>query len=243
MGDTGIIAVDSRHKFDGHYWRLAFPANPMTQSAAAVGTLNLGQAGIVQGDTNPPHTDPNNRTTCIDVDGAFVKVAFDSLLNPSSADGFSVEAWVKPGWLKSDTGVVRVVIASFTTGGGSQGFSLYASEVNNWRAAVRTSTGPVTIDDGPDIQFDEASQGMTHHLVLTFGSGFLKLFVNGIQSNSKKVPDYQPSTNDLFIGCGAPQLEPVFPWFGKLQCVAVYKGALQASDVLSHFNNGMGSLT
>jgi hypothetical protein len=261
MGDTKITAADKKIKtingqkitFDGDYWHLAFPDDSMTQSAAAPGTLKLGQPGIVPGDTKDPHTNPNDRTTCIDVDGGFVRVPFHLELNPSAADGFSVEAWVRPGWAQFDPGAVRVVIACFHTDGGSQGFSLYASEVNNWRAAVGTDTGPVIIDDGPDIHFDavvgeapdEASLAYpTHHLVLTFEAGVLKLFVNGTQSNSKQVANYQPNTsNDLFIGCGAPQLEPVFPWAGNIQCVAVCKGALKATEVSSRFNNGMGSLT
>jgi concanavalin A-like lectin/glucanase superfamily protein len=255
-GPTGIQGMDgttmdgatTTHHFDGEYWRLDFPDDPVSQSAAAPAKLNLGQGGIVLGDTKPPHTNPNDLTKCIFVDGGFVKVPFHSELNPSSA--FSLEAWVRPGWTGPDPQATRVVIASLdTTGGGNQGFALYAiykpdKDIYIWQGFVGAGANPPVTIDGPELQFDEANQGTTHHLVLTFEAGALNLFVNG-KASSPQMAGYQPSTSsDLLIGCGAPQLpEPRFPWVGNIQCVAVYDFALQPIDVTAHFRNGIGSLT
>ena len=54
--------------------------------------------------------------------------------------------------------------------------------------------------------------------------------------------DYHPATaNALYIGAGRPDLaDPRFPFVGKVQCVALYKGALTLDDVLKHFYNGNG---
>ena len=54
--------------------------------------------------------------------------------------------------------------------------------------------------------------------------------------------DYHPvRANALYIGAGRPDLpDPRFPFVGKIQCVALYKGALTLDDVLTHYHNGNG---
>ena len=76
-----------------------FPDDPANSSAAADGTFSLGNIGIVQGDTVPPHqnTEPENRTTCLQTNGGYISVPFDAALIPTKAEGFTLEAWVGVG--------------------------------------------------------------------------------------------------------------------------------------------------
>ena len=49
------------------------------------------------------------------------------------------------------------------------------------------------------------------------------------------------TANALYIGAGRPDLpDPRFPFVGKIQCVALYKGPLNSDTVLKHFQNGNG---
>jgi Concanavalin A-like lectin/glucanases superfamily len=209
----------------------------------------LGQFGIVVGDTVPPHDGSSARTTCIEVNGGYVSVPFDAALNPPKARGFTIEAWVRVGWSASDTAAHRVIMASLDTAGGvKKGYVLSASPDNIWQGSVLTGAGQ-TVASGPAVKFDA-----TFHLALTYDppvgtppppDGTLRLFVDGEETTDPVNPivtDYQPSTqSSLFIGAGGTQLpEPRAPWVGKIQCVALYEGALSPDQVKKHARNGGG---
>jgi Concanavalin A-like lectin/glucanases superfamily len=230
-------AVDLKAGHNGTYLSQVFPDDPPRHSAAAPGLLTLGQPGIVGGDTVPPD---GARSTCIEVNGGFVSVDFDTAFNPAKTDGFTLEAWVLVGWSAADPAADRAVIVSFESAGGFKGFGLLASRANVWQALV--GAGPtLTVADGPEVGFDRTS-----HLVLTYDGtdSTLRFFVNGEQSRAV-VTDYVPSTQSrLFIGAGAPQLpEPRFPWVGKIQCIAVYTGALSREQIVTHYMHGNGMTT
>jgi hypothetical protein len=232
-GET--TAVDKLGR-NGTYLSQVLPDDPAFPSAAAPGTLVLGQPGIVQGDTVPPHDQNSARTTCIEVNGGYVSVPFDPALNPTKAEGFTLEAWVRVGWSTGDTAANRVIMTSFDAAGGFHGYVLLANPDNIWQGVVGTGAG-LTLTSGPEVIFDATS-----HLVLTYDGGVLRLFVNGSQTTSA-VTDYQPSTQStVFIGAGRPDLpEPRAPWVGKIQCVALYKGALSSEQVAKHFGFGNGA--
>jgi Concanavalin A-like lectin/glucanases superfamily len=233
-GET--IALELKGGRSGAYLSRVFPDDPSIPSAAAPGTLILGQPGIVAGDTVPPHDASSARTTCIEVNGGYVSVPFDAALNPPKADGFTIEAWVRVGWSASDTAAHRVIMASLDTAGGvNKGYVLSASPDNIWQGSVLTGGGQ-TVASGPEVIFDATS-----HLVLTYDGALLRLFVNGTQSIAIAT-DYQASTqSSLFIGAGGTQLpEPRAPWVGKIQCVALYKGALSLDQVREHALHGNG---
>jgi Concanavalin A-like lectin/glucanases superfamily len=236
-GET--TAVDVKPPGPGHngtYLNQTLPDDPSFPSAAAPGTLILGQPGIVAGDTVPPHDASSARTTCIEVNGGYVSVPFDAALNPTKADGFTIEAWVTVGWSAADTAATRIIVASSDTVGGLRGYALLVSPLNIWEGAVGTGSG-ITFTTGPDVMF-----GTTNHLVLTYDGALLRLFVNGTQTTAVAT-DYQPSTQSrLFIGAGGTELpEPRGPWVGKIQCVALYKGALPPDRVAKHAMNGNGA--
>jgi hypothetical protein len=233
-GET--IALELKGGRSGAYLSRVFPDDPSIPSAAAPGTLILGQPGIVAGDTVPPHDSSSPPTTCIEVNGGYVSVPFDPALNPPKADGFTIEAWVKVGWSAADTAAQRVIMASLDTAGGVlKGYAFLSSAANIWQGIVFTGGGG-TVATGPEVILDATS-----HLVLTYDGALLRLFVDGTQTTAV-ASDYQASTqSSLFIGAGAPQLpEPRAPWVGKIQCVALYKGALSPDQVKEHARHGAG---
>jgi hypothetical protein len=241
-GET--TAVDLKAGRNGAYLSQVLPDDPAFPSAATPDppVLKLGENGIVVGDTVPPHDDSSAQTTCIEVNGGYVSVPFDAALNPTKADGFTIEAWVTVGWSPADTAATRSIMTSFDTVGGLRGYALWASPLNIWEGAVGTGSG-ITFMSGSEVIFDATS-----HLVLTYEVDpmdpmvfRLRLFVDGEQRTTVQT-DYQPSTQSrLFIGAGGTDLpEPRGPWAGKIQCVALYKGALSPKRVAEHtaFGNG-----
>jgi Concanavalin A-like lectin/glucanases superfamily len=235
---AGTTAVDRKGGRNGTYLSQALPDDPSIPSAQAPGTLTLGQPGIVPGDTVPPLFDPKVPTKCIEVNGGWVSIPFDPALNPIQADGFSIEAWVWVGWKAGDTAAVRIVMDSLDTAAGVNGYALGASPANTWQGVVGIGSD-IAVATGPDVIF-----GATSHLVLTYdkADSTLRLFINGSLTSS--VPtDYQANTQSrLFIGVGGPSLpEPRGPWVGKIQCVAIYTGALEPKRIAQHtaFGNGM----
>jgi concanavalin A-like lectin/glucanase superfamily protein len=233
-GATTAVDVKSGH--NGSYLSHVFPDEPAFPSAAAPGTFSLGNTGIVTGDTIPPHDDPSARTTCMQTNGGYVSVPFDAALIPTKAEGFTLEAWVRVEWSAADTAAFRVVMSTFGTTGGGQGFALLATPDNHWAALVGNGAG-LTQATGAAVVFET-----TNHLVATYDGSNLILFVNGEQSSPTTAADYHPvAANPLYIGAGRPDLpEPHFPFVGQMQCVALYKGALTLDDVIKHFHNGNG---
>jgi Concanavalin A-like lectin/glucanases superfamily len=213
-----------------------FPDDPANSSAAAPGTFSLGNIGIVPGDTVPPHDDPDARTTCLQTNGGYVSVPFDAAFIPTKAEGFTLEAWVHVEWSAADTAAFRVVMSTFGTTGGGQGFALLTTPDNHWAALVGNGAG-LTQATGAALVFET-----TNHLVATYDGSDLILYVNGEQSSPTTPADYHPVTaNALYIGAGRPDLpDPRFPFVGKIQCVALYKGALTLDDVIKHYHNGNG---
>jgi hypothetical protein len=131
---------------------------------------------------------------------------------------------------------VQVVMSTFGTTGGGQGFALLATPDNHWAALVGNGAG-LTQATGAALVFETTNQ-----LVATYDGSNLVLFVNGGQSSPTTPADYHPVTaNPLYIGAGRPDLpEPRFPFVGKIQCVALYRGALTLDDVIRHFDRGNG---
>jgi hypothetical protein len=217
-------AVDVKGGRNGDYESKVLDADSENLSAAAPGTLTLGKPGIVAGDP---------QATCIEVDGGFVSVPFDAELNPNE---FSIEAWVHVGWSADSPPGVRIVMVSYDAADGvTKGFGLAVGDDNIWKAQVGAGAG-LTVANGPSVVFDT-----TNHLVLTYNGSELRFFLNGAESTSV-VTDYEHSTESkLLIGIGGPQLpEERQPWVGKIQCVALYSGALNSEQVAIHFQLGIG---
>ena len=240
LGEAGgTTAFELKGPRNGTYLSQFFPADPLIGSAESANppVLSLGEQGLLDGDRVPPAN--TDRTTCIKVDGGYVSVDFDAALNPTQADGFTIEAWVRVGWDEASTAAIRVIMVSFDITAGNHGYGLLATRTNTWQGQVGTGSGITTTTTDP-ANDPPIMLGMTSHVVLTYDGSLLTLFVNGSQA-AQVTTDYQPAQSRLFIGAGAPFFpEPRFPWVGNIQCVAIYKGALSPEQVATHTAHGNG---
>jgi hypothetical protein len=169
--------------------------------------------------------------------GGYVSVPFDAALNPTKAEGFTLEAWVRVEWTADAAPAFRVIMTSLESVGGFKGYALFTTPDNHWAALVGNGTG-LTQAIGGAILFET-----TNHLVATYDGSDLILYVNGGQSSPTTPADYHPAAaNPLYIGVGRPDLpEPHVPFNGEIQCVAIYKGALPLETVIKHYQNGNGA--
>ena len=242
---------------------VANPPGPDLQSAAAPGTLALGQPGIVQGDSVQPGNQFDVRTDCIVVNGGYVNIPFNAAFNPLTS--FTIEAWVRVDWDASAPHAYRSVLDSRDTAPGGTGFAVYAKAddgqpgIYHWEAAIGNGGAAFTLatSDDPPITLDDSSlpAGVTYHLAVTFDapSQTLILYVDGEQRGPKVTPaTYLPNTTQpLWIGAGGPYIplrpqapgivaSPLFPFVGAIQDVAVYNAALTSDVILRHFHGGNG---
>jgi hypothetical protein len=232
------------------------PPNPDIPSAAAPGTVALGQPGIVNGDlVQPANTD---RTRCVVVNGAYVNVPFNAVFNPTTS--FTLEAWVRVDWGASAPNALRCVIDARDVAGGDKGFALFANQNNHWEAWIGNGgTGfagfTLATSNDPPIALNDPSlpAGVTYYLAVTYDgpSQTLILYVDGDQRGPKiTTATYVPNTaQPLWIGASGASLPqrpqppgtlagPLFPFVGAIQDVAVYNAALASDVILKHYHNG-----
>jgi hypothetical protein len=250
LGETvGATAVNHHQPGtnNGTYTNNNFFADTGVQSAAASGILALGQTGLLNGDLVPA-TANSPRTKCIRVDGGYVVVPSGSTLNPTQADGFTIEAWVHVGWASNDPAYRAVLTSQLVdVSGNVSGFALYATPANFWEVSL--GTGPTANTVATATSTQSFSTGTGYHLAATYDPLIftLALYVDGY-----KVADVQTNynvnwTGPLYIGAGPNQLPSgpanptlIYPFNGYMQAVAIYKGALSATTIYTHSRNGNG---
>jgi hypothetical protein len=211
------------------YWRLdEEPGSPTAGDSKGnnpgtyMGGVTLGQPGLVASDSDA--------AAAFDGSTGFVMVPFSDTLNPSS---FTVEAIVE---VKGGEGNFRAVVSSRDVDKNSQqvfGYILYANDQNKWEAWVGDGTvGGWHMVPGPDVTPGK------HYLAMTYNGQTLKLYVDPMEETTltQDVPYAQNAAQELRIGAGANEAEPLYFFNGVIDDVAVYNVALEfAPDIQSHF--------
>ena len=197
--------------------------------------------GIVPGDkVDGQLVDP-----CPLFNGGAVSVGFQSAIN--MAPPFTIEAWVMPGWSPNDPPALRGVVVSNSKSLGA-GFGLFASPDNTWVFSLGIAAISIEVPaaGGPPIDFTQPT-----HLVVVYDKNLVcTIFVNNTPIapvDTSTMGTYFP-LNDinipLFIGGGGYDPNnpsaPLFPFTGKIQCVAIYKVPLDPGTIQSHFQTGKG---
>jgi hypothetical protein len=202
------------------------PGGPDVQSAAAPGPMSavqdgvaFNQPGIVPGDAVVPAI-PSVIQPCVVVDGCYVEALFDPKFVPQGS--FTVEAWVRVGWSKSDPSnpndpnpdAWRFVLDMRDLDPG-RGFALFAKTEDNqpgvyrWAAMIGNGgAGSAGLTILPSNDTITLSSGGTPpkpvYLALTFDGATLTLFVDGKLQGSMPATYFPNTAQPVWIGAGAP---------------------------------------
>jgi len=255
---TGTTASElSANKFDGMYLSgLGMSSYDGTNlSAAASGNVTINQMpGIVFGDAfegNPPEP-------CPLFDGGIVRVDWKQLIN--NFPPFTVEAWVKPGWVDADPPAVRGVVVSLDTTSNA-GFGLFATQDNFWSFVLGVGKTLVQVTGKTKINLDGTT---IYYLAAAYDGANCSLFVGTfpggvVQDGQGTTIDPMdptqkfvqlPASTPLFIGAARPDLPtsppapppvppPLFPFKGLIQDVAIYNVAFDMTIAQKHFSTAM----
>lgn len=248
----GDAVRDEKEANPGRFRRATLAADDSLLSPAAPGTLQCSQPGLLQGSAD------DAIDASIDVNGGYVRVSFSADLNPAH---FSVEAWVRPEWPATETGVFRCIVASRDDpGNAARGYILHAGpevefdddggmqildETTRWQAWVGGGTRwRAVVSKTPVVR------GQVTYLCATFDGTTLTLFAANESMDLDALPDfgtvpYSPNPGKpLYIGMGAterdvPDPGPLYPFKGLIQEVAVYRAALTGATVQKHIGAGL----
>ena len=166
-------AADDTGGHPGNYNSAVITADTKRHSFSAPGTITLGiTPGLLE------VTKPNDETAdpCIEVNGAFVEVPFDAVLNPVP---FTFEAWVNPEFASDpNNNFYSLVETSAPAGGGLKklGFGLYAGPANPASATPQPYQWQVWMGNGANFQqvavaSDNLMFNQITYLALTYDPG------------------------------------------------------------------------
>jgi hypothetical protein len=228
------------------YWKLEDTA--VNGTAADSGPLK--RAGIYRGGVKSAdgvlRNGPGPADLATEVDGTGrVDVAYAATLNPVSNTDFSLEAWIRP--VLPVTGR-RVIAGSYRVGAAAgsidRGFVLELLAGTPPRVRARAA---------PDGSADAALTGGVagwHHVVMTYEGTpkRLRLYVDGaavaVDNAATYVANRQAAAGDVVtaLRIGAGQVEPYnaasppgMYFLGRIDQVALYRGALPAVVIGDHF--------
>jgi hypothetical protein len=189
----------SSHAHPGNFNVATITADAKRFSAAAPGTFTVGiKPGLLE------LTKPVDETKdpCIEVNGGFVEVPFDSLLNPVP---FTIEAWIVPEFDATPDKNYYCLFESSAPEGGVQkkvGFGLYAGPENPSSAQVQPIRWQVWMGNGQAFQMVGMATDVVHFRQLTY---LALTFDPGIPNNNLILFLYYPDTGqDLSMASVAP---------------------------------------
>lgn len=228
------------------YWKLEDTAVNAACADSGPPPLNAGiyRGGVAIADGVLRHgPGPLDNATAFDGSTGFVNVAYDTVMNPVSNTNFSLEAWILP----TAAGGRQVVAGSYRVNAASaidRGFVLEV--IGGPTPRVRARTAPSGSAEAPLA----GGVGGWHHVVMTYEGAAtrLRLYVNGAlratDAAAAYVANRQSAPTDVVTPCriGAGQREPFDPaspaalfFSGRIDQVALYRGALSANAIADHF--------
>jgi hypothetical protein len=210
LGDTGTVAKDEVGAHDGVY----------------KGTVTHATGGIAN--------DPD-RAAVFDGATGFVDVG-DVLPSLNNAP-FTIEAWVSP--VSGATDPACIAARSFApggvSGGLSDGYTFYLDSGTNVVNLARYRSSADDTIQGPAVTFSLFS-----HVVATYGSGTLSIWIDGAMvASGASTRDLSTVTNPLTIGAGRGGIYCFFR--GALDEVAFYDKALAGDRIRAHHAAGTGN--
>lgn len=199
------------------YWRFGESSGTTAVSATEtnagsyVNGVELGQRGAIRGDSN----------TAVSLDGVNDTVRVPSSTSLSATSALSLEAWINPSSLPSDT------TATIMRKGGEYLLRLHPSGGVTFRLSKEGAANELSTPDNP------ISAGRWSHVVATWDGAAMTVYVNGSRRASAVLRGRLDRTADaLHHGSSYGS----YDWFaGKLDEPAIYGSALSAARVQAHY--------
>jgi Concanavalin A-like lectin/glucanases superfamily len=192
------------------------------------GDLLLQQAGLNSSDPGAPSALFDGGYVSVDVAGK------PELATPA----FTIEALVAAEWPPAGAGGLAVmhVVASSAHPSALSGWALFATDDDRWQGRV---WGGGQVYETPKDQTSVVFNSVTY-LALTYdGNGALMLFAGPAGALADALVQgcqYTVNTTEpLSVGVGLEDSQPLFPFKGRIQEVALYGVALSKTQVADHF--------
>lgn len=190
----------------------------------AVGTAD----GTVSGATRDQpgllvRTSPND---AFGFDGVNDRVTAPTSINQSA---YTIEAWVRPG----SNIIGRALAGDWASGAG--GAMLWAGGVGEY-TLVHTTTGANYVSSRLRM-----SPERTDHVVGTYSGADLRLYVNGELIGTKPMTT-APGTGASTFEIGMANNGASYPFYGRIDEVALYSRALDPAEVRAHYQAGVGAI-
>jgi hypothetical protein len=181
--------------------------------------VSLGEFGYNTNDTD----------TAVEV-GTIEGIDFSTFNNDAT---FSVEAWVNGGSQFNGAGIV-----TYGYGSGGEQFNLDTGNGGRFRFAVRNANNAAFNANGTIYP-----SNTWQHLVgvCDLPNSVLRLYVNGVQTATAAISGgVQLGTSPISIGSRESGFSTTYNWnfVGRIDEVAIYDYALNASQVLNHYTAG-----
>ena len=228
--NTGPNLYAGQAQTDGAqpYWRLGETSG--TTFASTVGTFNgtwsgsptLGATGALTGDSNKAAT--------LNGTSQYGTVANASAL--SKTNNFSLELWVKRSKNAASQAVAGKPLTATTK---SENYALWFDTANKIRFEVGNGTTSKTVTSAAALDTN------WHHVVATFASGALKIYVDGTLSASATATFTTAATNSSTFDVGRSGTTNYYG--GSIDEIAVYATALSATQIADHYAKGTNAPT
>jgi RHS repeat-associated protein len=210
------------------YWRLgeasgtSFASTVGSYPGTWTGSPTLGVAGALNADTNTAAT--------LNGTSQYGTVSNASGLNKTN--NFSLELWVK----RSKNAATQAVAGKpLTTTTKSENYAFWFDTANKIRFEVGNGTTSKTITSAAALDTN------WHHVVGTFASGALKLYVDGTLSASVTATFTTAGTNTSTFDIGRSGTTNYYG--GGIDEAALYGSALTATQVADHRAKGVNAPT
>jgi acid phosphatase type 7 len=229
---TKVVCSPSQSSYSGvvsstpgliGYWRLGEPSGTVAcdftghNNGSYVGGFTLGVPGAISGDPD----------TAVGLDGSTGQVSVPAAESLNVGDTFTIEGWVKRG--SSKTGVNQV-IASKQNGA----WVLMFNESD--RLTLRRST----VGDAAVAKVATTDTSTWHYVAATKSGSSVHLYLDGVDvtgtvTNQTMANNTQP----LVMG----QSTATAYLKGSVDEVALYSTVLTSSQIIQHYNAGVGTST
>lgn len=211
-------------KFDNSSWLGKDYAD--SNHGTASGNSAFSSSGQVLGSLDLTNTNLNN-PTWINVPRT-ANLKFGQTYND-----FTLEAWIKPSSssLNSFKGILGMW-SDFGLSGGGISLALENGNVLFWTGYNNPSR--IIISNTKLTQTD------WHYIVLTKSGNTYKIYINGVLDKELSVSNtinYGTSNDDFTIGSDGTVAPLADRFVGKIDEVAIYNKALNASEIQKHYNN------